>query len=440
MCKSLIIALLISFLSSFLPADDLPRRPAPLGFHLQPTEDGGGLTVQAVVPGYPAEVAGFQVGDVLVSIAGERLASVEEYFAIVKKQPTGKPVMFAVLREGKSQEIPITLTTLKFEEQPDFDIVYDVVESRENRMRCILTKPRGNGPFPVLFYVQGINCMVMDQPGGNRVTFRDFCYEMTRQGFATFRVEKTGMGDSVGMPCGELDLNDEIFHFTDALRHLKEMDGVNPDEIFLFGHSMGGTVGPCMAAREAVRGVIVFGGTLQTWDEYWLDNVRRQNLLAGDSWSVVDNTLKQVVKYNYLLGYEKLSPKEICEQHPELTEYSRSMFPNDVHMQTRHYRFLQQLMMHNVAEEWEAIGSARVLVVAGEADFLAGPEGHRMIADAVNSVNPGAADFILMPNIDHAMNKYATMAESMASGFQGEYNPEFEKTVLAWMRRVLAEE
>src|SRR5690606_30090634 len=157
------------------------------------------------------------------------------------------------------------------------------------------------------------------------VFFREFCYGMTREGFATFRVEKTGMGDSIGMPCGDLDFDNEVLHFTDALRHLKEMDSVDPETIFLFGHSMGGTIGPCMAARESVRGIAVFGGTLQTWDEYWLDNVRRQSLLAGASWSQVDDSMKSVMKYNYLIGYEKLSPKEIREQHPELEEYSRSI-------------------------------------------------------------------------------------------------------------------
>jgi esterase/lipase len=51
---------------------------------------------------------------------------------------------------------------------------------------------------------------------------------------------------------------------------------VDPERIYLFGHSMGGVLAPYLTAAVPVRGSMVYGTLARTWFEYQLENVRRQ--------------------------------------------------------------------------------------------------------------------------------------------------------------------
>jgi len=68
-----------------------------------------GILVMELIPGSPAEKAGLKVDDVVKKIDGDAIADVESF---VKKMWTTKPdqqVKFTVIREGKEQEVNVTL-------------------------------------------------------------------------------------------------------------------------------------------------------------------------------------------------------------------------------------------------------------------------------------------------------------------------------------------
>jgi regulator of sigma E protease len=63
--------------------------------------------IDAVVPGKPAAVAGFQSRDSIVSIAGEPVTTWTDLTRIVGGSP-GKPLVFQVVRAGQPQELTVT--------------------------------------------------------------------------------------------------------------------------------------------------------------------------------------------------------------------------------------------------------------------------------------------------------------------------------------------
>lgn len=68
-----------------------------------------GVAVLAVEDGSPAEEAGIRVGDIMVSLNGEPLASAEELLAALRGFNPADTVTAELLRDGESTEVEITL-------------------------------------------------------------------------------------------------------------------------------------------------------------------------------------------------------------------------------------------------------------------------------------------------------------------------------------------
>ena len=108
----------------------------------------------------------------------------------------------------------------------------------------------------------------------------------------TLRVDKPGCGDSEGGPARDVDFDTELDGYRQALKMLKARSDVDPDHVFIFGHSMGGVMAPLLAAEIPVQGMIVYGTIARTWSEYMLENIRRQMELADADPSAIDRDLQ----------------------------------------------------------------------------------------------------------------------------------------------------
>lgn len=68
-----------------------------------------GVLIQDVVSGSPAETSGLKSGDILVSMAGEPVASVEDAFAAIRSRKVGERVELVVLRGTSRTTLSATL-------------------------------------------------------------------------------------------------------------------------------------------------------------------------------------------------------------------------------------------------------------------------------------------------------------------------------------------
>jgi C-terminal processing protease CtpA/Prc len=80
-------------------------------------EETGAITVKEVIEGTPAEASGFKAGDQLVAINGLVFGETDEetMHAAWKKFVPGTTVTYTVRRDGKNQDIDVTLA--KFPEE-----------------------------------------------------------------------------------------------------------------------------------------------------------------------------------------------------------------------------------------------------------------------------------------------------------------------------------
>ena len=75
-------------------------------------DDGGSVMITSIVAGSPAEVAGIQADDRLVSFAGEAVTSQRQLQFLVAETTVGEPRPCTVERDGRQIELTVTLSEL----------------------------------------------------------------------------------------------------------------------------------------------------------------------------------------------------------------------------------------------------------------------------------------------------------------------------------------
>jgi len=400
---------------------------------------GEGLIANAPTPELTAAKLGFEAGDVVLRLNGAAVSS-GTIGAAIRATPAGSLVEFEILR--KDQPLKLSGALLEKPRDPgneNYEVLYSHVTNNGQRMRTILTRPRKPGPHPGFMFIQGFSPVsydfVLATAKGDVATIDGpLLHRIANSGYITIRVEKPGVGDSEGGPFAELNYHDEIGIYREALAQLKATAGVDVDNIFLFGHSMGGAFGPMIAADNPVKGIAVYGGAARTWFEYLLDTLRYQGLVAGASYESTDEKVRQGARIMARVMLEGESPDSVKTALPELAALVDAFFPNG-RFNDKTLDFWRQLNEINFAEYWNKL-ECHVLAVKGSSDFVVYEADHKLIADIVNRRNPGRAKFVIAPNCDHLLQAFATEPESLRNFQRGEYSDSFEKLLIDWMAEV----
>lgn len=420
----------------------VPFTPVPAAqatqLNLKPQE---GVLAMTPLAGLTAEKAGLKSGDVLLAINGKTVGPTS-IAATIREMPSGNPLTMRVLRDGK----PIELKTTLMEKPRDpgnanYEVIYSHVVSHGQRMRTIITKPRQPGTYPGFMFIQGFSPVSYDytlegSTGDVATIDGPILFEFANSGFVTLRVEKPGVGDSEGGPFADLDYTTELDIYRQALVQLKTTKGVDAENIFIFGHSMGGAFGPMIASENPVKGIAIYGAAARTWYEYLLDTIRYQGLVAGDSFENTDEKVRQGALLMTLVFLDNKSIDDVKQSHPQLAPFADAFFPGGL-FNGKTLEFWRQLGQTNFAAYW-AQCTAHVLAVRGASDFVTYDADHKLIADIANRVRPGSGKFVVLPNSDHLFHNFATEPESMKNFQHGQFNPAFATLMKDWIKEVMA--
>jgi pimeloyl-ACP methyl ester carboxylesterase len=427
----------------------LPRR-GTLGIPFTPVpadqaaklelKPGEGLVAMAPLPGLTADKAGLKAGDIVTMVNG-KVAQAGAVAPMIRDIPAGTKITFKVLRDGKTVELSADLT-----EKPrdpgnaNYEVIYSNIVSNGQRMRTMISKPKKAGKHPAFFFIQGFSPVSYDytlEGKGGDVTriASPLIYDFANTGFVTLRIEKPGVGDSEGGPFATMDYTTELDIYRQALKQLKGLDYVDTDNIFIFGHSMGGAFGPMIAAESPVKGIATYGTAARTWYEYLLDTVRYQGLLAGNSFVNADDELRQTSRLFALIFHEGKSAEDVKKSHPQLAALCDAVFPGGLFNQ-KSLEFWRQLGQFNFPSYWVK-ADTYAFAIRGASDFVTYDADHKLIADAVNQAHPGKGKWISAPNLDHLMHNWPTEAASMKEWTKGEFNPSITTLTREWIDEIM---
>ena len=205
---------------------------------------------------------------------------------------------------------------------------------------------------------------------------------------------------------------------------LSSLSGIDADNIFIFGHSLGGFIAPLVSQRFQPKGVVVYGCGLKSWHDYLIDLVREQSPYQGMDYAESEDKLARYRAVMYEYFFRKKTPEQIIALDPLnkqiLAEFLK--FDGKDQFIQRHYSFWQELNEYNLARAWKDT-EGHVLSIFGESDIAAlKATDMERIAEIVNHYHPGNGSYYFVPKTNHDMIRTGNMKENMAIQFSPDYS------------------
>jgi pimeloyl-ACP methyl ester carboxylesterase len=314
------------------------------------------------------------------------------------------------------------------------EVLLDTVQTKEGYpLRAFITRPQGaTGKLPVIFMVGWLSCDTVEAPKeGPDDGFKQLLFDLaSRSGYATYRVDKPGVGESKGPACRDADFNAELAAYRAAFAAMSAVDFIDASRIYILGFSNGGGFAPLVPGTAPVRGYMVFGGWYKTWLEHMMEHERRRMKLSGLSEAAINSRMRSYATFYDLYLNQRRLPGEIVRGHPEMKE----IWHDEPDRQYgRPAAFYQQLQALNLAEAWQSV-DAPVLAIHGEYDWIMSGDDDRLLADAINTRHPGSATYIEWPVADHLLLTHATLEKAFAKDPDEKYDPKLSQSVLEWLK------
>lgn len=414
------------FCHSLLNAQHIQRKaslgiyPAPVSAEVAAEKgltEAKGVLVNRVLPNSTCSHIGLKTDDIILKINDIEVVGVPELMTARNELRAETKIEMKVWRAGKLLSLKGKGLAIPYENSNSSEVIYDEIPYKDGWLRIIVNKPHadlaiGIDKHPTIFFIPGYTCASVDNfspihPYGKLID------SLSGLGYAIFRVEKPGVGDNLNTgDCLQLGFDNELEAYQVAYQHLKDYNFLDLDNIFVFGHSMGGVYAPLMAAEFQPKGVIVYGTTNETWYEYCLKMNRFQNPWMTGDWIQMEKDNRILMRMWYEHFMNKVPTKELAKK-PEYDEMLRREYQWDGEDQIlgRDEIFWQELHDQNLTIAWAKTPSY-TLSIYGEADLPAiSSDAHEEIAKIVNTYYPGRAEYQLLEGTDHSLIRVGSMED-----------------------------
>jgi pimeloyl-ACP methyl ester carboxylesterase len=270
---------------------------------------------------------------------------------------------------------------------------------------------------------------------------------LVEKGFAVYRMEKPGMGDSNNSDqCADIGYHDELEAFRNGLNTLKMNEDVDGENIVLFGISTGGVTASAIAADSKVKGMVKYGSLFHSMYNTVLKETKDQAVLRGHSQKEIaaDIASRQPMLHAYFI--DKKHPEELAK-NPEWDRLMRSGWPfwDGRYCLNRDPTFAREINDINIEETLKK-AKCPVLAIHGEFDYnIPNNEWAEKTAETVNSVLPGKGKFVLLEGTEHGFTKVSSMEENIRlmdnRGFTAEFreanfNHKLVEIIAEWISEV----
>ena len=188
-------------------------------------------------------------------------------------------------------------------------------ENTQYPLKGLLTLPDDTAkPVPAVVFVHGSGASNMDEKVGKLTPFKDLAQGLARHGIASVRYDKRSFAHGFKMLRDkDLEVTVKTETIDDAIlatELLKKDPRIDPERVFIIGHSMGGMLSPRIDAEGGnYAGLIIMAGSPRKMEEIILD----QNEAALRSTKGFVNWIvkKQVAKFAAMFdGMYELSDAE----------------------------------------------------------------------------------------------------------------------------------
>lgn len=206
-----------------------------------------GIIMYKVFPNLAADKAGLIEKDVIIAIDSTYLDNLKELKEFLKTKKGNDILNVFFVRNDTVRNTSLVLNFLPRETNFYFETLYDQIElDSQTSLRTLLTFPRlveDNEPsfkkFPLIILLNSASNHSVErelyskqQTSKDKYQFYDWVETLTKNGFATLRIEKKGLGDSNGK-LEDWKFEDEQKSIDSVLEKIKKQGNINQNKIYL---------------------------------------------------------------------------------------------------------------------------------------------------------------------------------------------------------------
>ncbi len=247
-----------------------------------------------------------------------------------------------------------------------------------------LTLPTEGGNFPCVVLVHGSGPNDRDETLLTNKPFRDIAWELAARGIAVYRYDKGTYVYPENFVSGyDLTIYDEtIDDAVEIVKMLQHTDSINPDKVYVLGHSLGGYAMPRIAENaEGAAGYILMAGS-----------ARAPHTMIPE-------------QYEYLLGLDGEISDNDKATLDALDAETQKILNIDDYDEAQAFMgmpkaYIQDLIAYDPIETASSIEKP-VLVLQGERDYQVTMTDYNMWLDAYG--NSDNWSFKLYPMLNHIM-------------------------------------
>ncbi len=183
--------------------------------------------------------------------------------------------------------------------------------TRELAVGATVSIPTHPASVPAVVLLAGSGPQDRDETLGRTKLFKDIAWGLASRGIAVLRFDKVTLAHPEAVRANpDFTLADEYTPQTIAgVRLLWEQPGIDPERVFVLGHSLGGTIAPQIAQAEpAIAGVILLAGSAEPFHRSLLRQARYVASLNPDTAPASELAIQKLARQTDLVDDPELSP------------------------------------------------------------------------------------------------------------------------------------
>jgi uncharacterized protein len=182
-----------------------------------------------------------------------------------------------------------------------------------------VTVPSAAGPHPAVVLLSGGGPFDRDETVGGNKPLKDIAWGLAGRGVVVLRFDKITRvrPDIMTEDVCFTATAEYVPHATAAVHLLREHPSVDPDHVFVLGHSMGGTMAPRVAATEpTVAGLVVMAGATLPMHRAGIRVAEYLAAIAPDRGESAKSLIKELTQQAELIDGPDLTPATPIEALP----------------------------------------------------------------------------------------------------------------------------
>jgi uncharacterized protein len=190
-----------------------------------------------------------------------------------------------------------------------------VLELQGISLPGMLSMPVNAQKVPVVILVHGSGAHDMDESMGPNKIFRDIAQGLASKGVAVLRYEKRNYRFAQTLDASTITVWEEAgMDALEAVRLVMQLPGIDPQQVYVAGHSLGGMIAPRIALKEPrLAGIISLAGSPRYLSDIIPQQYEHLSSLNGQSGDNAKKEIQAAWDFSFEMERKRNDPQAVYD-------------------------------------------------------------------------------------------------------------------------------